>query len=531
MDKLVSAGENQALIVSRRGFLAFNMSFLIAAVTGVSSTANDVAYGPVAPFSFELLRQRARELAKQNYLVKAPPASDITASIDFDKQQKIKFHSGYELWRDSPHRFTVRFFHLHKYVRFPVKIHVVSNQTAREYLFSKELFDYDDTGLAAVLPDDLGFAGFRVLDRDDGGIDWLAFQGASYFRCSGEDYQYGASARGVAVDTASDRKEEFPRFLEFWLEPSDGATPALTIYALLDGPSLTGAYRFDVTKGNGETMDVHVELFMRDDIARLGIAPLTSMYWYGENERRKALDWRPEIHDSDGLAMWTGNDEHIFRPLVDPPSVQVNSFLDNGPKGFGLMQRDRDFDHYQDDGAFYERRPSIWVEPKGDWGEGAVQLVEIPTDDEIYDNIVAYWQPRKPVRKGDALAFDYRLYWQSRQPFPPESVALVVATRIGRGGVPGQPRPKDDNRRKFVIDFEGGPLATMKPRYDLTPVITVSRGSVSNSYVVKVVGTDRWRAVFDLDVAGAKPVDMRCFLRLADQTLTETWLYQYFPAP
>lgn len=527
---MVHKDDNQAPLVSRRGFLAFNMSWLIAAVTGANSTASDVAYGPVAPFSFELLRQRALELARETYVPKARPARDLTATIDFDKQQKIKFHPNFELWRDSPHRFAVGFFHLHKYVQLPVKIHVVSGETAREYLYSKELFDYGDTGLSASLPDDLGFAGFRVLDRNDGETDWLAFQGASYFRCSGEDGQYGASARGVAVDTATDKAEEFPSFLEFWLEAAEGAAPALTIYALLDGPSLTGAYRFDATKGKGETMDVHVELFMRDDVARLGIAPLTSMYWYGENERRKALDWRPEIHDSDGLAMWTGNNERIFRPLINPPSVQVNSFLDDGPKGFGMMQRDRDFDHYQDDGAFYERRPSIWVEPKGDWGVGAVQLVEIPTDDEIYDNIVAYWTPGKPAKKGDTFAFDYRLYWQSHQPFPPDAVAQVVATRIGRGGIPGQTEPRDDDLRKFVIDFEGGPLATLKARYDVTPVITVSSGSVSNSYVLKVVGTERWRAVFDLLTSGVKPIDMRCFLRLEDQTLSETWLYQYFPA-
>ena len=517
-------------MLSRRRFLAFNLTWLLAIVAGGKGTSAEVAYGPVTPFSFELLRMRALELAKREYVAQAQPVSDLIGSIDFDKHQQIKFQSNDELWRDSPNRVTVRFFHLHKYVRSPVRINVVSDGTAREYLYSKDLFDYGDTGLSSLLPRDLGFAGFRVLDHEDGGFDWLAFQGASYFRCSGEDNQYGASARGVAVDTASDRAEEFPSFVEFWLEPAVGDTPAVTIYALLDGPSITGAYRFDATKGDGEVMGVHVELFVRNDIARLGIAPLTSMYWYGENERQKGVDWRPEIHDSDGLEMWTGNDERIFRPLVNPPSVQVNSFLDKTPKGFGLVQRDRDFDHYQDDGAFYERRPSIWVEPKGDWGEGAIQLVEIPTDDEIYDNIVAYWQPKAPIGKGDVLSFDYRLYWRNRQPFPSDVVAHVVATRIGRGGVPGQARPEDDNLVKFVIDFEGGALATMEPRYDLTPVITVSDGTASNGYVIKVVGTERWRAVFDFSTQNAKPVNLRCYVRLDDQTLTETWLYQYFPA-
>jgi glucans biosynthesis protein len=250
------------------------------------------------------------------------------------------------------------------------------------------------------------------------------------------------------------------------------------------------------------------------------------MFWYGENNRRSAIDWRPEVHDCDGLAMWSGRGERIWRPLIDPPSVLTNSFIDTDPKGFGLLQRDHAFDDYQDDGAFYDKRPSVWVEPLGKWGEGAVQLVEIPTDDEIHDNVVAYWTPKNPVRAGDRFALDYRLYWQDDEPHPTD-LARVVATRIGRGGVPGQPAPKD--RWKFVIDFHGGPLAAMAPRYDVKPVVSLSRGEVHTPYVVKVVGTDRWRGFFDVALEGHEPVDMRCYLRLGDETLSETWLYQFYP--
>jgi glucans biosynthesis protein len=193
------------------------------------------------------------------------------------------------------------------------------------------------------------------------------------------------------------------------------------------------------------------------------------------------------------------------------------------------MQRDRDFAEYQDDGAFYNRRPGIWVEPEGDWGEGAVQLVEIPTTDETHDNIVAYWLPRKPVRAGDELAFRYKLYWQNDEPNPPVNIGRVVATHSGAGGVPGVPHPNDADKRKFVIDFAGGPLAAMEPRFDVTPVITHSRGRIDNAYVVKVVGTDRWRALFDLATEGNGPVDLRCYLRLGDETLSETWMYQWLP--
>jgi glucans biosynthesis protein len=277
-------------------------------------------------------------------------------------------------------------------------------------------------------------------------------------------------------------------------------------------------------------MDVQAQLFIRSDIAQLGIAPLTSMYWFGENDRRHATDWRPEIHDSDGLALWTGKGERIWRPLMNPPAVQTNSFLDENPKGFGLMQRDRDFADYQDDGAFYNRRPTMWIEPKGDWGAGAVQLVEIPTADEIHDNIVAYWIPKGPVKAGKQIGVAYRLFWQNNNPHPPTDVARVSATRVGRGGVPGHPSPEDKDSWKFVLDFAGGPLSTMAPRFDVEPVVTTSYGKVGKAYVIKVVGTDRWRALFDIHgLQKDKPVNLRCFLRFGGKTLTETWLYQYFP--
>lgn len=483
-------------------------------------------FGLPTPFDFNRLRARAKALAASPYHAAPLPAPDLVHSIDFDLAQKIKFRPSYALWPKS--RFPVRFFHLHRYVPQPVKINAVTNGTSREIIYSAQYFDDSGTGIDRKLPPNLGFGGFRVMN---GGkeTDWLAFQGASYFRSCGDENQYGASARGIAIDTATAKPEEFPRFTEFWLEEPQGAD-AITIYALLDGPSVSGAYRIEATKHTGVLTTIQADLFARVDIERLGAAPLTSMFWYGENNDNRRPDWRPEVHDSDGLALWTGKGERIWRPLIDPPAVLTNSFIDTNPKGFGLLQRDRNFDHYQDDGAFYNRRPSLWVEPQGNWGEGAVQLVEIPTNDEIHDNIVAYWTPAKPVRRGDNLTFSYKLYWQSRAPHFPSDIARVIATRIGRGGVPGQvPIPK--NSHKFVIDFEGGPLAKMAPRYDVTPVVSLSRGTIENPYVVKVVGTNHWRAAFDVHCDGSESIDMRCYLRLGDSTLSETWLYQFFPPP
>jgi len=492
-------------------------------------------FGPEGPFSFDDLKDQARKLAASPYMAQEPPAKAIIQGVDFDKVQKIRFRPEDALWRGVAGADPIAFFHLNKYSADPVKIFALQADAtgklaAREILYQPDYFDYSTSGLDPAPLAKLGFAGFRAMEGQTSQIDWLAFQGASYFRSSGQDGQYGASARGIAINTALPAPEEFPRFSQFWLAEK-GAV--VTIYALLEGPSVTGAYKFDCVKstpqqGGSVVMNVHCDLFFRAGVERLGIAPLTSMFWYGENDRPKGADWRPEIHDNDGLAIWNGKGERIWRPLIDPPALQTNSFVDTNPKGFGLIQRDRNFENYQDDGAFYNRRPGIWIEPRGNWGKGAVQLVEIPTDDEIHDNIVAYWRPDAPVKSGDSLSFDYRLYWQNTEPDYPKSIARAVTTRIGRGGVPGQ-TPWPANKRKFSIDWQGGTLDQLKQRYDVTPVVNVSNGKAEGAYVVKVVDTDRWRSLFDITVDGKAPIDLRCYLKLGDKTLTETWIYQYYP--
>jgi glucans biosynthesis protein len=502
---------------------ALSASLIPPQAFAAAAAPSGIRLGPAKAFSFASLVARAKKNASQPY--KTPQPHGIVRGIDFDAVQKIKFRADHALWADAPD--PVSFFHLSRYSGEAVILHAVEGGQAREILYGPDYFDYAASGLDPKALAGLGFAGFRVMDGPGKPADWLAFQGASYFRSSGQDAQYGASARGIAINTAAVTAEEFPRFSEFWLDQNG---PVVSIYALLDGPSITGAYKFDAMKSDGDSvvMNVHCDLFFRAGIARLGVAPLTSMYWYGENERRKAADWRPEIHDNDGLALWTGKGERIWRPLINPPQVMTNSFADDNPKGFGLMQRDRDFADYQDDGAFYERRPGIWVEPKGNWGAGAVQLVEIPTDNETSDNIVAYWRPDGDHTAGGSRSFDYRLYWQDNEPAYPKDIAKVVATRLGRGGIPGQnPWPRDSH--KFVVDFTGGPLTQMQQRFDVTPVASASRGKIGNAYVIKVVGTDRWRALFDLQIDGSGPVDLRLFLKLGGKTLSETWLYQYFP--
>jgi len=487
--------------------------------------AEGLTLGKPSSFSFEGLRESAKRLAAEPYKPPVIRFADELERIDYDAYQQIRFQSDHALWAKDSGPYPIEFFHLGRYFKASVRLHVVGTGEAREILYSPDMFDFGKARFAADLPKDLGFAGFRVMD-DGGKPDWLAFLGGAYFRSSGELNQYGLSARGIAIDLGLPTPEEFPRFTDSWFEPSSKDSKAVVIYALMDGPSIAGAYRLECTRSTGVVIDVDAVLYPRADIKRMGVAPLTSMFWFDETNRRQARDWRPEIHDSDGLALWTGSGERIWRPLNNPPQVQVSAFSDKSPKGFGLLQRDRDFDNYQDDGVFYDRRPSVWVEPVGDWGAGAVQLLEIPTDDEIHDNIGAYWVPEASVKAGSEWPLKYRLHWLADEPYPGK-LARAIATRLGRGGIPGQPRPADKN--KIVIDFAGGPLEELKKADPVKLVVSAARGKIDNDYTLQVVGTTHWRAFLDIAVEGPEPVDIRAYLRLGDKTLTETWLYQYIP--
>ncbi len=523
-------------MLDRRIFLAAaagTAGLAASGFAGAALAADSLTYGPAEPFSFDALKARVREMAAQTYAAPPTPLPDVLQRIDYDAHGKIRFKTDRALWAEGPGRYPVTFFHLGRYFQKPVRMHVVENGAAREIAYDAADFDMPADSPAHELPANVGWAGFRFQEARDGRLDWrrndwVAFLGASYFRAIGGLYQYGLSARGLALDTVVyGRAEEFPDFTHIWFDRPDAGGDAVTLYALLDGPGVVGAYRFTMRRETGVVMDIDTTIHLRRDVARLGIAPLTSMFWYSETIKPTAVDWRPEVHDSDGLALWTGGGERIWRPLNNPPHTQVSAFADASPRGFGLLQRDRNFDHYQD-GVYYDRRPSLWIEPKGDWGRGAVQLVENTTDDEIHDNIVAMWVPEAPARAGQSFEFAYRMHWAADEP-DPTPLARCVATRLGNGGQPGTVRPK--GVRKFMLEFLGGPLKDLAAGTLPVPILSASRGEFS--YIrTEAVPDDvpgHWRAQFDLATTGTEPVDMRCYLKSGDQVLSETWLYQYHP--
>jgi glucans biosynthesis protein len=489
--------------------------------------------GVPATFSFDALKTRARDMARAPYVPPSRPSPEVLQQIDYDAHGKIKFKTDLALWAKGPSDFPVTFFHLGRFFQVPVRMHAVERGQAREIIYDDAYFDMPADSPAHKLPDNSGFAGFRFQESRNGKLDWrtndwVAFLGASYFRAIGELYQYGLSARGLAVDVAvHDRTEEFPSFTHVYFETPQAGSDTVTVYALLDGPNVTGAFRFVMRRAAAVTMDIEKAIYLRGDVGRLGFAPLTSMYWYSEKAKQTAVDWRPEIHDSDGLALWTGTGERIWRPLNNPPRIITSAFSDERPKGFGLLQRDRNFDHYLD-GVYYDRRPSLWIEPLGPWDKGSVQLVEIPTDDEIHDNIVAMWVPAEPARAGQSYELRYRMHWAADEPYP-TSLARCVATRLGNGGQAGTERPK--GLKKFMVEFKGEPLTRLAKGQIPRPILSASRGEFSN-IMTEAVPNDvpgHWRTQFDLTVTGMEPVELRCYLRQGDEVLSETWLYQYHP--
>ncbi len=517
-----------------KSFLGAPSLYIAGSVLERAQAQNiELNFGTPHAFSFEALKGRATKMASEVYISPLTPMPDVVKAINYDVHGKIKFRDEAALFKDDKDAHPVTFFHLGSYFPKRVGIHVVAGGKAREVLYSADYFDMPADSPAHKLPREAGFAGFRFQEkqsRDDWRTqDWAVFLGASYFRAIGDLGQYGISARGVALNVSVPGKlEEFPDFREFWIETPQDPEAGDVVYALLDSPSIAGAYKFTLSRTRGVVIEVEAHLHLRKDVDQLGITPLTTMYWYSEMLHPAKPEWRPEVHDSDGLQIWNGAGELIWRPLNDPPRILTSSFNDENPRGFGLMQRDRNFDHYLD-GVFYDRRPSLYVQTEGNWGKGAVQLVEIPTDNETMDNVIAMWVPAEPAKRGAKFSFSYKTFWQADNPSLPK-IARVVATRIGEGGQPGQDRAKPT--RKFVVEFLGGGLVNLAPGIRPELAVSASRGTIEPFRIVEAVPDDvpgHWRVQFDLDATGAEPVELRCYLKQGADVLSETWLYQYHP--
>jgi glucans biosynthesis protein len=500
--------------VTERSLARREFSGLLALMAGLAAfprlaeAAVQPKFAAPKPFSWDILVEQARALAARPW---AEPQTSPHAVADFDAVGKLTYGQAQALGGNVRLFPTARGTSPHA-----VKLHLVEGGSARELVDARGLFVGGKQGDPA---------GFRVMTADQHS-DWMAYLGASYFRASGSRDQYGLSARGIAVDTGLPKAEEFPSFTAFWIE--NLGADHVRIHALLDGPSLTGAYAFDCRKGASGaavTQDVRVSLFFRRDIERLGAAPMTSMFWYDQSDSAKRRDWRPEIHDSDGLALWSGSGERIWVPLSNPSVNRSNAMRADHVKGFGLLQRDQAFDHYQDDGAFYDRRPSLWIEPQGDWGAGTVMLYRMPTDAETQDNIAAFWVSDQPARAGQSRDFSYRLTWTSQDPSVATgagAAARCVDSWQGAAGRPGD-TPTTQEARKFVFDFEGPALKGLTRDSGVTADTNLPAKALLHSAAYPVAGQEgRWRVTLDVRPSAVPSPEFRVYLKRGEQALSET---------
>lgn len=471
-------------------------------------------------FQFAQVAERAQQLAKGAY--QAPERiPDWLTRISYDQWRDIRFRPERALWRDGRTPFQVQFFHPGYYYERPVAIRIVDEAGVHPVAFSPSDFDYGKNDFASRVPHNLGFAGFRLhapINRPDYFDEVIVFLGASYFRAVGRGQVFGLSARGLAIDTGLPSGEEFPYFREFWIvKPPPWAT-AVTVYALLDSPSVAGAYRFEIYPGETTRVEVRSRLFFRREVQQLGVAPLTSMFFHGEYSPRAVEDYRPEVHDSDGLLLHFRGGEFLWRPLSNPRTLQISNFRMQSPRGFGLLQRDRDFDHYQDLETRRELRPSVWVEPLDDWGAGRVLLVEIPTKSDTNDNIVAFWVPEPRPKVELPFEARYRLHWFSEHPGLSPG-GRVVATRRDRGN--------RENVVRYVVDFARGGLEKIPADTVVHGAVTIASGEdaaeLLDQQVVKNPVTGHWRLVFQVRPKRSEPVELRAYLMLGDRVLTETW--------
>lgn len=474
----------------------------------------------------DYVKQIAAEVAKEPY---EPPREQVTSyfrKLGYDDYRKIRFLPDASLWRGDDLPFQVQFFHPGYLFNRTIELNEFTPTHAQPIPFSVKFFDYQNLTPSFWSRRGLNYAGFRVIHQLNAPEKWdevISFLGASYFRALAKGQHYGISARGLALNAGGPATEEFPSFIEFWLGKPDADAKSLTLHALLAGPSVTGAYTFVVTPGDTTVVDVQASLFFRQGVELPGFAPMSSMFWYGENSPDRFGDFRPEVHDSDGLLVAPTKDERLWRPLTNPATILRTDFAAPALAGFGLLQRDRAFRSYEDLEAHYHARPGIWVEAVGPWPAGRVRLVEMPTKDEYHDNVTAFFTPDQPVAPGKPLDLHWRLHWTNQAVFagPPGWVRATRQTvEDGRRG-----------RARYVIDFDGLPEKTVPADAEVQADVAV-RGAakLEHQNVVRNALDGSWRLVLIVTAEPDAPAsELRARLKLGERVLTETWAMTWKP--
>ncbi len=500
------------------GLMAALASIGFAPASAAGEEEFTLEFGEAKPFSADAVKQLAKSMAERGYKP-GPRVPEEWLKLDYDTFRNIWFDTKKSVWNETNRPQRIDLFVAGLYFPTPVSINVADGDQARAVKFDMRAFTTTDQ-FPQLPTEGMGYSGFRLrteFETPGFKTEYAVFQGASYFRAIGRGETYGLSSRGLALNTGDPEGEEFPEFRNFWIEaPEPGATDII-VHALLEGPSVCGAYRFRINPGDTTVMDVEATLYPRVDLDHVGIAAETSMFLFDETNRAMFDDFRASVHDSDGLLIKNGAGEVLWRPLANHKTLQASFFVDDNPQGFGLMQRARDLDDFADLHSKYHNRPGLWVEPLEAWGKGSVQLVEIPTDKEIYDNIVAYWRPREPLKAGQEYTYTYRLHWGAMAPTA-RDVAPVLNTRMGKRVF--------EEGRIAAIDF--GPHPDWPEDIDeIVIFISSNRGRVSEGILHRNPSTGGYRLDFTYDPGGARMMEMRAQLRHNDQNISEVWMYRW----
>lgn len=499
----------------------------LISVAFASVAASLIPIQAFANFGFENVVESAKQLSASPY--KAPDQIPrFMQDLNYNQYQDIRFNPEKSLWQDAKSKFQVMLVPPGLYYKNAVKLNIVSANKAKPLAFDKDNFMFTDSELQKLVPPDLGYAGFKLtfpFNAENVQNQFLVFAGASYLRGVGKENAFGISARGIAVDTGLPSGEQFPAFIEYWLEKPNPKAKEMTLWGLLDGPSLSGAYQFHVVPGDATRIDVKAVLFPRTNIKMLGIAPLTSMFYYGENTSRPKGQWRGEVHDSDGLLVQNGGSgEWLWRPLINPSSLTMDYFGTTDVQGFGVLQRDAHFSNYGDLGAHYNRRPSTWVKPENNWGPGDVVLVQLPTPEETNDNVVAFWTPRQAPTPNMPYHIGYSLSFGDAS-IPAEKIGHATNTYVGDGNLIGGGHVKGAYR--VIVDFAGGDLAKTPADAAVTAAVTAQeQGEILEQYVEYNAPQKSWRLSMLARPAEGRPLDVRAFLNVGGQAMTETWTYR-----
>lgn len=487
-----------------------------------STTAIQAALGEGTNFNQGTVLELAKLLAKKPYNAPATDLPEPFGTLTYEQYISIRALPNTILWNGENRGFTVEPLHRGFAFQSMVSLYMVEDGTVRRIGYDRGKFDYGRLQLPQQAIPDLGFSGFRIFGDGQAGRqrEVAIFQGASFFRSSARGQNLGVMARGLTLKAGDPKGEEFPLFRAYWIEQPGSRADSLVIHALLDSESVTGAYRFTLRPGDVTIIDTEVTLCPRAPVENYGIAGMTTTYLFGPNDRRGTDDVRPAVYESAGLQLHNGNDEWIWRPLHNPETLQISGFVDPSPKGFGLIQRDRDYTAFLDDDQNFERRPSLWIEPIGDWAPGLVQLLEIPTDNEINDNVLAYWRPKQPLAAGSEANFAYRQFWCWQPPERPGLVA-VSGTRVGRG--------RSQSARRIVVDFMGDALKASATVSELKALLSATPGMITNLRVWPYPERKLCRVGFDLEPGSDIVSELRLVLEAGGKPLSETWLYRWTP--